>query len=85
DAWERAIEQARQAGHTVTCMEKVPLRMLTVNPFYPRYTGRSGFYEAAWVDPEELRKAVSQAIPEKPVVDVMRNERVDVLGSLDNA
>jgi hypothetical protein len=46
------------------------LKLITVNPFYPRYRYSTHDYEAAYVDKEKLRESVGRLV-QTPVVNVL--------------
>lgn len=69
-------------GLRIYYRETLPLRVLTVNPFYPRFLPGQFAYEPASVDPVELLNAVQDAVPNVKVTDI-RQEAVELLDLLE--
>lgn len=60
----------QQKGITLGTTKPVRLVAVTVNPYYPRYRYNRNDYEPAYVDREELHKAITDAVT-APVFDVV--------------
>jgi len=60
--------QDNQTG--VLVKRQIDLRMVTINPFYPRYRYASHDYEAAYVDKEALKRSMIEALT-VPVINVL--------------
>ena len=66
-AW---LVRLRGMGAQPEVLRQIDLKMITVNPFYPKYRFSTRDYEAAYVDKEALMAAVSSQV-EVPVVNVL--------------
>ena len=51
-------------------METLPLKLITVSPFFPRYVHNLHSYEAAYVDAGLLQKEIRSAVTGVPIVNV---------------
>lgn len=84
----RVLEQIERQGGRIAFWRTIPLLAVTVNPFYPSWRYEREDYEPAYVDAEELWKAVHAAV-RVPVIDVKRHggERLlsTVLESVEGA
>jgi hypothetical protein len=65
--WLGALENM---GARIAVGRQVPLKLITVNPFYPRYRYATHDYEAAYVDKERLRESIARLV-RVPVVNVL--------------
>jgi len=58
-------------GGRVTVRNPLPLKVITVNPFYPDYNEANHQYSPGLMDAEEIYSAIASAV-DVPVVDVVR-------------
>jgi hypothetical protein len=72
--WEALVGQ----GLRIEYRETLPLLLLTINPFYPRYLPGQFAYEPAQVEAETLLRAVQSTVKGVPVYDI-RQEAVELL------
>jgi len=63
-------------------LHTLPLRLMTVNPFYPHYFPGEFRYEPSYVDSAELVAAVRQAVPVVPVMDIRQPPQPNLLDTL---
>jgi hypothetical protein len=56
----------------------VYLRLITINPFYPRYRHANHDYEAAYVDKDELKQEIARLV-RAPVVNVLDETEEEIL------
>lgn len=72
--WQQVLSKFVQHGVKVGYSETLPLQLITVSPFYPRYIQKSHSYEPAYVNArvllEEIRARVHARTPHVPVIDV---------------
>jgi len=66
----RIIERLARHGVNVSLRASMTLGAVTVNPFYPRFTGTS--YEADTVDAETLSRTMRDSV-KLPVIDIVRD------------
>lgn len=66
----RLIERLARLGITVSLRTTMTLGAVTVNPFYPRFTGTS--YEADTVDADMLSRTMRDSV-KLPVIDIVRD------------
>jgi len=78
-AWARLLQQAHAMAIRPGLLATLPLRLVTVNPFYPRYWQRDYRYEAAYVDAGRLLISVQAAITSAPVADLIASPPPDLL------
>jgi len=81
-AWSRVAGLAGQRGYHIAYLAKTPVRLMTVNPFYPCFFDRRESYTPASVDKVELLAAVRGQVPELPVVDIRQDHPYDILALL---
>jgi hypothetical protein len=81
--WSRLVQQAGRRGQRVSYLESVPLRLLTVNPFYPCYLPRLEAFEPVSVDIAALLAAVRSQVKQVPVVDIRQPHTVSILSLLE--
>jgi len=68
-----------QDNHTgILVKRQVDLRMITINPFYPRYRYASHDYEAAYVDKEALKQLMRENVA-VPVINVLDEDEETLL------
>lgn len=65
------LEQLASLDGSVTVRNKVPLYLITINPFYPAYSFEDNVYSSAYVDAVYLKAALQQAVS-SPVIDVLQ-------------
>lgn len=82
--WQSVIDRFEAAGATVAVFDRIPLRCLTVNPFYPHYSLQTGRYDPAFIDSTTLLNAVRAAVPDLPVVDVRQLDPNEFLALVAN-
>jgi len=70
--WGEIFHLLEEAEIHLGSLQTSQVFFMTVNPFYPRYLDRSGTYEAAYVDKQELLAAARRCISEIPVLDVFQ-------------
>ncbi|MEA4891306.1 MAG: hypothetical protein VB085_01920 [Peptococcaceae bacterium] len=58
------------ANISLLVVRQVALRLITVNPFYPRYRYATHDYEAAYVDKDKLKESMQKLVA-APVVNVL--------------
>ncbi|MDR1194527.1 MAG: hypothetical protein LBK98_10270 [Peptococcaceae bacterium] len=73
----RYLERLAAGGVQLLVSRQVPLRLITVNPFYPLYRVATHDYEAAYVDKAELRRAVAAAV-KAPVINVLEESEEEI-------
>ncbi len=76
--WQRIFARLPENGQSAAFLHTVPLRLVTVNPFYPRYLS-SGRYQAGYVDKDELRRQIADCVAPVPVENVLEPARGDLL------
>jgi len=77
--WAALLKEAHELGITPGVLTNLPLRLVTVNPFYPRYLQRDYRYEAAYVDAERLLASVQGQVTTAPVADLVAHPPADLL------
>jgi hypothetical protein len=70
--WKTLFSDARQGGVNLSYLEKVPVLMLTVNPFFPCYDPATFSYQPALVDAEELLVKVRSVVQSLPVYNLLQ-------------
>lgn len=68
---EEVQQQLAEGGITLTVCSRLPLRLITINPFYPRYRVQYRNYQPDYVDAEELQGAIQAKVPGR-VVNVVK-------------
>lgn len=77
--WMECFTAMSNQGITPAYLDKIPIRLITVNPFYPAYNQETGTYSPAYVSKEQLLCDIQTEIHEAPVVDIMQPPLPDLL------
>jgi len=81
------INRANDLGLAIRAVNKLPLLLITFNPFYPAYSFKDQSYSSAFVDKNKLKEALNMKL-RIPVVDVMETSvdqiYLELLKKLDN-
>jgi len=72
------VNRLAKNGTTVMVKRPVDLRMITINPFYPRYRYASHDYEAAYIDKVALKESMVAAV-RTPVINVLEESEEKLL------
>lgn len=80
--WLNQIQTFHQRGSSISFLETLPLRLITVNPFYPRCTSGGG-YEPAYIDKEVLLHTVQEKLHPLPVVNIEDCLNTDLIQELE--
>ncbi len=67
---QRWLQGLTDMGSGVAVLRQVTLKLITINPFYPRYRYSTHDYEAAYVDKEKLKERFLELV-KAPVVNVL--------------
>lgn len=73
---EEMYHKLAAGGIRMTVCTRLPLRLITINPFYPRYRVQYRNYQPDYVDAEELQSAIQRQVDVR-VVNVMK-EGIDL-------
>ena len=79
EIWQDSFSELAAQGGEVFYQAPLPLYLMTVNPFYPRYLQKTGKYTAAFVDKVVLLQSVRQLVQDTPVVDILQPPLPDLL------
>ena len=80
--WQRIFLEAAAHGQTICYRHTLPVRLVTINPFYPHWQPGLGYYEDR-VEKDALKTAVQSAVPWLPVINVREPDLPDVFPLLD--
>ena len=85
--WQSLFAVWRSRGSRAACLQTLPLRLVTVNPFYPRYDLLSGQYSPTFVAAEALLQAVRAHFSRTPVINTRQPQETntDLLALLAGA
>jgi hypothetical protein len=78
-SWMEVKQELERRQGQLFVERLVPVHLLTVNPFFPRFYANSWQYEAGEVDKIELLSAVRQKVQSIPVVDIRQPPLPDLL------
>lgn len=67
-----ALNQLKEAGIALKVCTRLPLRLITVNPFYPRYRVQYRNYQPDFVDSGLLKRAIQARVAGK-VINVLED------------
>ena len=67
----QAIKHANDLGFAIRVVNRLPLLLITFNPFYPAYSFTDQSYSSAFVDKYKLEEALNLEL-RVPAVDVMK-------------
>lgn len=81
--WEDLFSSSSIAAQ-VAFLSRLPVRFLTVNPFFPRYSPKTGEYIAGYLDKADLLKRMRAALPSLPVIDVRQPPLPDIPALLNS-
>lgn len=79
EEWLTVIREIYDTGCQIAYLEKVPVKLVTVNPFFPKYNPQQFSYQPAFVDKHELLASVRSSVQEKTVIDLMQPPLPDLL------
>lgn len=68
----RVLETIIRQGALVKVVNKVPLHLITYNPFYPAYSFDNNTYSSSYVDAERLKEAMLEKVG-VPVINVKKD------------
>ncbi len=83
EIWEECFKRLRAEAITINYLYPIPLRFMTVNPFYPLYLQKTARYVAEYVDKVELLHSARAAIHNTAVIDIMQPPHPDLLSLCD--
>ncbi|HPH96339.1 MAG TPA: hypothetical protein PKW33_07125 [Anaerolineaceae bacterium] len=80
--WKAVMHAAGELQIGLSVARSLPVRLMTVNPFFPHYQPQTGAYVPDFVPAADLLQAVRQAAPQLPVYDMLQEPHPDVLSLL---
>lgn len=81
--WQKVWQDCSRLGVTPSYLHSVPVRLMTVNPFFPRFIASEHRYEPAYVNSAELVEAVQVGITLFPVMDIRQPPEPNFIRLLD--
>jgi len=75
------LDHVTALGGRVEIISRIPLLLVTVNPFYPAYSAAGNTYSEAYVDAGQLKNRLQQAVS-VPVIDVLHCPPAEVYSLL---
>lgn len=81
-AWSGILSGFQRGIGRVEYLETIPLLLMTVNPFYPRYEPDTGNYQPAYVDGPGLLDALRCHLPGLVMLNIKQNPDSDLLSLL---
>lgn len=76
--WNPLLDRCADLDCLVSVLETVPVKLMTVNPFYPRYIPQTWSYEPAYLDKQALLAEVSSQVTAFPVIDIRQSPLPDL-------
>jgi hypothetical protein len=77
--WRAVFEAASENSTILQYLETLPVMLMTVNPFFPRYDPRTFSYQPAMIDAPALLASMRSKLPSLPVIDLMQPPVPDLL------
>ncbi|HAF62339.1 MAG TPA: hypothetical protein DCK95_08435 [Anaerolineaceae bacterium] len=79
EIWQSCFSNLHKKGTEIKYLIPIPLRFITVNPFFPKYLQKTATYSAEFVDKKLLLQQTRHKILRTPVVDILQLPHPDLL------
>jgi|SRR5690554_423923 len=76
------LREYQGRGGRVLVRKQLPLKVITVNPFYPDYNEANGEFSPAYLDAVEVHRTIANCVS-TPVIDVVRQGDAELAKVLD--